>query len=167
MLDVTQILDGTLNPTAGAAVTVTRVSTNVIDWLTGRDMGAGEILGIHVDILQTFTAAGAATLVVNAEVCDTVGGTYLNILSSPVIPVAQLIAGSSIFRYGFPVNQVLNAVAGILKTPGRFFRLAYTVATGPMTAGTLMAYLTPELDRDVYYSYPANYTAATTSGELT
>lgn len=167
MLDVTQILDGTLNPTAGTAVTVTRVSTNVIDWLTGRDMGAGEILGIHVDILQTFTAGGAATLTVDAEVCDTVGGTYLNILTTPAIPVAQLVAGTSIMRYGFPVNQVLNAVAGVLKAPGRFFRLAYTVATGPMTAGTVMAYLTPELDRDVYYSYPANYTAATTSGELT
>lgn len=167
MLDLTQILDGTLGPVAGAAITVTRVSTNVIDWLVARDMGAGEILGIHVDVLQAFTAGGAATLTVNAEVCDTVGGTYLNILSTPIIPVAQLIAGTPIMRYGFPVNQMLNAVAGILKAPGRFFRLNYTVATGPMTAGTVMAYLTPELDRDVYYTYPANYTAATTSGELT
>jgi hypothetical protein len=166
MLDVTQILDGTLGPTAGAAITVTRVSTNVIDWLTGRDMGAGDILGVHVDILQTFTAGGAATLTVDAEVCDTVGGTYLNILTTPAIPVAQLIAGSSIFRYSFPINQVLNAVAGVLKAPGRFFRLNYTVATGPMTAGTVMAYLTPTLDRDVYYTYPSNYTAATAAGEL-
>lgn len=165
MLDVTQILDGTLNPTAGAAITVTRVSTNVIDWLTARDMGAGEILGIHVDILQTFLTL--TSLTVNAEVCDTVGGTYLNILSSPVIPAAQLIAGTSIFRYGFPVNQVLNAVAGLLKAPGRFFRLNYTVIGSAATAGTVMSYLTPELDRDVYYTYPSNYTAATTSGELT
>lgn len=166
MIDLTQVLDGTLNPTAGAAITVTRVSTNVIDWLVGRDMGAGALLGIHVDILQTFTAAGAATLTVDAEVCDTVGGTYLNILTTPAIPVAQLIAGTGIMRYAFPLNQVLNATNGILKAPGRFFRLNYTVATGPMTAGTVFAYLTPVMDRDQYYSYPSNYTAATTAAEV-
>lgn len=157
MLDFTQVLDGTFGPTAGAALTVTRVSTNVLDLLTGRDLGAGAILGLHVDVLQTFTAAGAATLVVDAEVCDTVGGTYLQVLTTPVIPVAQLIAGVSIFRVGLPLNQILNSVAGVLKTPGRFFRLGYTVATGPFTAGTIMAYLNPILDRDTYFSYPGNY----------
>lgn len=157
MLDVTQILDGTLGPTAGAAVTVTRVSTNVIDWLTGRDMGAGAILGIHVDVLQTFTAAGAATLTVDAEVCDTVGGAYLQVLSTPVLPVAQLIAGTPIFRVGVPINQLLNATAGILKAPGRFLRLGYTVATGPFTAGSVFSYINPALDRDTYFSYPGNY----------
>lgn len=166
MLDVTQIFDGTLGPTAGAAVTVTRVSTNVIDWLIGRDMGAGAILGVHCDILQTFTAGGAATLVVDLEVCDTVGGTYLNILTTPALPVAQLIAGTSIFRYGFPINQLLNATAGILKAPGRFCRLNYTVATGPMTAGTVFAYVNPILDRDTFYAYPSNYIAATTAAEV-
>lgn len=157
MLDYTQLFDGTLNPTAGAAVTVTRVSTNVIDWLTGRDMGAGAILGVHCDILQTFTGAGA-TLTVDLEVCDTVGGAYLNILTTPALPVAQLIVGTSIFRYGFPVNQLLNATAGILKAPGRFCRLNYTVATGPFTAGNVFAYVNPMLDRDTYTNYPANYT---------
>lgn len=157
MIDLSQVLDGTLGPTAGAAVTVTRVSTNVIDWLTGRDLGAGAILGIHVDILQTFTAAGAATLTVDAEVCDTVGGAYLQVLSTPALPVAQLIAGVSVFKVGLPVNQLLNSVAGVLKAPGRFLRLGYTVATGPFTAGTLFSYLTPILDRDTYYSYPGNY----------
>lgn len=165
MLDATQIFDGTL-PATGAAITVTRVSTNVIDWLTGRDMGAGAILGVHCDILQTFTAAGAATLTVDLEVCDTVGGTYLNILTTPALPVAQLIAGTSIFRYGFPVNQLLNATAGILKAPGRFCRLNYTVATGPMTAGSVMSYITPAKDRDVFYAYPSNYTAAVTAAEI-
>lgn len=164
MLDVTQILDGTLNPTAGAAITVTRVSTNVIDWLVGRDMGAGGLLGIHVDILQTF--ATLTSLTVNAEVCDTVGGTYLNIMSTPVIPAAQLIAGSSIMRYAFPLNEVLNATAGILKAPGRFFRLNYTVAGSAATAGTVMSYLTPQLDRDAYYTYPSNYSVAVAAGEL-
>lgn len=164
MIDLTQVLDGTLSPTAGAAITASRVSTNVIDWLVGRDMGAGALLGIHVDILQTF--ATLTSLTVDAEVCDTVGGTYLNILTTPAIPAAQLIAGSSIMRYVFPLNQVLNATAGILKAPGRFFRLSYTVAGTNATAGTVFSYLTPVMDRDQYYTYPGNYVAATTAAEV-
>jgi hypothetical protein len=170
MLDITQIFDGTpasgQTPSAGVAITATRVSTNVLDLLTGRDIGSANPLAIHVDVLTTFTAAGAATLQIDYEVCDTVGGTYLSILSSPIIPVAQLVAGTSIFRYPVPVNQVLNAAAGVLKTPGRFVRLNYVVATGPFTAGSVMAYLNPLLDRDQYVSYPANYTAAVAAGEI-
>jgi len=165
MLDATQIFDGTL-PNTGVAITTTRVSTNVLDLLTARDLGAAEYLGIHVDVLATFTSTQSATLTVDFEVCDTAGGSYLSILSSPIIPKAQLIAGTSIFRYALPVNQVLNATAGILKAPGQYVRLNYTVATGPFDTGTVMAYLTPRVDRNAFYSYPKNYTAAVAAGEL-
>jgi len=165
MLDATQIFDGTL-PSTGVAITTTRVSTNVLDLLVARDVGASEPLGIHVDVLATFTSTVSTTLTVDFEVCDTEGGTYLNILSSPVIPKAQLIAGTSIFRYALPVNQVLNAVAGILKAPGRYIRLNYTVATGPFDTGTVFAYLTPRMDRNAFYTYPKNYTAAVAAGEI-
>lgn len=164
MIDANLIFDGTLNPTAGIAITATRVSTNVLDFLTGRDMGADEPLGIHVIVMQTF--ATNTSLTVDLEVCDTVGGAYLNILSSPVIPVAQLVANTEIFRYAFPVNQVLNAVAGVLKTPGRFARLNYTIGGSSATAGKVFAYLNPRPDRNAYTSYPANYVAATAAGEL-
>lgn len=165
VLDATQLFDGTL-PNTGSAITVTRVSTNVLDLLVARDVGASEPLGIHVDVLTTFTSTVSTTLTVDFEVCDTEGGTYLNILSSPIIPKAQLIAGSSIFRYALPVNQVLNATAGILKAPGRYIRLNYVVTTGPFDTGALMAYLTPRMDRNAFYTYPKNYTAATAAGEL-
>lgn len=163
MLDITQIFDGT-PPNTGVAVTATRVSTNVIDWLTGRDMGSSNPLAIHVDILETF--ATLTSLTVSLEVCDTVGGSYLSILSSPVIPVAQLIAGTSIFRYPIPVNEVLNATAGVLKTPGQYMRLRYTVAGSDATLGKVFSYITPLRDRDQNFNYPNNYTAAVAAGEL-
>jgi hypothetical protein len=164
MIDANLIFDGTLNPTTGIAVIATRVSTNVLDFLTGRDMGADEPLGIHVVITETF--ATLTSLTVDLEVCDTVGGSYLNILSSPALPVAQLVANTEIFRYAFPVNQLLNAVAGVLKTPGRFARLAYTVGGSNATAGKVFAYLNPRPDRNAFFTYPKNYTAATAAGEL-
>jgi hypothetical protein len=146
------------------AITAPRVSTNVLDFLTGRDMGADEPLGIHVIVMQTF--ATLTSLTVDLEVCDTVGGSYLNILSSPALPVAQLVANTEIFRYAFPVNQLLNAVAGVLKTPGRFARLNYTVTGSNATAGSVFAYLNPRPDRNAFFTYPRNYVSATAAGEL-
>lgn len=168
MLDATQIFDGTFAGTppvpTGVAITASRVSSNVLDLLTGRDLGVDEPLGIHVLIMASF--ATLTSLTIDLEVCDTVGGSYLNILSSPAIPVAQLVAGTEVFRYALPVNQVLNAVAGVLKTPGQFMRLNYVVTGTNASAGSVFAYLNPRPDRNAFSAYPRNYTAATTSGEL-
>lgn len=165
MIDATLILDGTLNPTTGVAITASRVSSNVIDLLTGRDLGvSGGELGVHVNITQTF--ATLTSLTVDLEVCDTVGGSYLNLISTPALPVAQLVANTEIFRYDVPLNQLLNAVAGVLKTPGRFLRLNYTVTGANATAGAVFAYLAPEADRNQFFTYPKNYTAAVAAGEI-
>src|ERR1700748_2637762 len=107
MIDATQIFDGTFTGTppvpTGVAITASRVSTNVLDLLTGRDLGADEMLGIHVNVTQTF--ATLTSLTIDFEVCSTAGGSYKNILSSPALPVAQLVANTEIFRYALPVNQ--------------------------------------------------------------
>lgn len=161
MIDTSLLLDGTVSGTGvatGVALTTTRVSTNVIDLLVARDMGAGSILSLHVNVMTALT--GGTSLQVDFEVCATAGGSYLALLLSPVIPVAQLIAGAPIFRYDLPLNQVLNATAGILNAPGRFIRLNYTVV-GTFGAGTVFSYITPSLDRNEYYTYPNNYSAQT------
>ncbi len=165
MLDITQMFDGT-PPTTGVAITTTRQSTNVLDMLAVRDVGADEPLGIHVLCMAAFTSTLSATLTVSFEVCDTAGGSYLTLLQTPPIPKAQLIAGEEIFRVALPVNQVLNATAGILAQPGRFIALRYTVATGPMDLGTVMAWINPRPDRNAFYAVPAAYSVAVASGEI-
>jgi len=165
MLDATQIFDGTL-PSTGAAITTTRVSTNIIDLLSARDVGAGDPLGIHVQVITAFTAGGAATLRVALEVGATAGGTFYSIIETPLIPVAQLIAGEQIMRYALPPNEVLNATTGVLNTPGRYLRLNYTVATGPMLTGTIFAYINPRQDRQVFTAYPRGYTSYTDPDQI-
>ena len=157
MLDATQILDGTL-PNTGAAITVTRASTNVLDFLVARDIGAGNALYVNVLGTAAFTAAGAATLTIDLEASAAEGSGYEVLISSGPLAVADLILG---WRYGFviPQNQLSNATAGVLDAPGQYYRLNYTVATGPMTAGSVMAWLSATPDRNAYYSYPRNYTA--------
>jgi hypothetical protein len=160
MIDISQIFDGTFSGTppapVGAAITATRVSTNVLDMLVARDMGAGAILGIHVDVLEAF--ATLTSLIISVEVSAD-DSTFVEILRSPTIPVAQLIIGAPIFRYGMPLNQVLNATAGVLAAPGRYIRLNYTVGGSNATAGEVFSYLNPINDRDQTYTYPRNYTA--------
>lgn len=166
MLDTTYMFDGTLSsagvPT-GVAITTTRVSTNVLDLLAAVDMGAMEQIGIHVEIMAALT--GGTSLQIDAEVSATAGGSYVQILNSPVYPAAQLIAGARIFQYALPVNQLLNATAGVLAKPGRFLRLNYTVV-GTFGAGSVLAFLNPRLDRNEFYVYPGNYTVAVAAGEI-
>ena len=169
MLDATQLFDGTISAAGvctGVAITSTRVSTNVLDLLTGRDIGADEPIGIHVDVTTAFTTTNSATLQIDFEVCDTAGGSYLALTYSPIVPAAQLIVGAPLFRVALPVNQILNATAGVLKTPGRYIRLNYTVGTGVFSAGAVFSYINPRPDRNAYYSYPNNYTAYVATGEI-
>ncbi len=134
--------------------------------LTGRDIGNGDALYINVAVMDDFTAAGAATLVVGYEVCATEGGTYLELVRTPAIAVANLVPGFRVASFVIPPNQANNATAGVLGVPGRFVRLSYTVATGPMTAGSVMAWISARPDRNCYYTYPKNYTVYVAPNEL-
>ncbi len=163
MIDSTQIFDGTL-PNTGIAITTSRASTNVLDLLAARDVGAGEPLGVHVLITETFLTC--TSLTVDLAVCDTDNGTFLKIISSPVYPVAQLIAGVELFRYALPVNQLLNATAGVLKAPGRYVNLTYTIAGSTATAGKVFSYLNPRGDRNEFTVYSPAYTVAIAAGEV-
>lgn len=164
MIDQNLILDGTL-PATGAAITVTRASTNVLDFLTSRDVGNANHLYFTVRVIADFTADGAATMTIAYQTSNTEGSGYVDLVVSPVIAVAQLIPGA---KYGLivPRNQFNNATAGVIAAPGRYGRLNYTVATGPMTGGTVFAYMTAAPDDDCYYTYPRNYTTYVAAGEI-
>lgn len=168
MLDfVYGTFDGTIASTgvpSGVAITATRDSTNVLDLGVARDLGAGAPLGIHVYVTQTFLTLTSLQISFKVSADNS---TYFDILDSPVIPVAQLIASSEkVFRYTWPLNQVLNAAAGILKAPGRYAKLVYTVAGSNATAGAVFSYAGPELDRDAFTGYAINYSVAATAAQL-
>lgn len=165
MLDSTQIFDGTL-PSTGAAITTTRQSTNILDLLVSRDLGADDPIGIHVVTTAAFTSTQSSTLVVSFEVCDTTNGSYLTLLQTPAIPKAQLISGVQLFAVVLPRNQLLNATAGVLAAPGRYIALSYTVASGPFDTGAVMAWISPRADRNTYWTYPRNYTTYVAPGEI-
>lgn len=151
MLDLSLVFDGTFSPSTGVAITTTRASTNVLDMLANRDIGAGAHLELHCVVTTAFTAAGAATLQI-AYQTSADNATFVDIMLSPIYPVANLVLGAAIFRYKVPPFQLLDT-----GTPNRYHRLNYTVATGPMTAGAVIAYMTGMDDRQVTSNYPSGY----------
>lgn len=166
MLDTTYLFDGSMNANGtanGVAITVTRDSTNVLDFLAIRDLGADAKLGIFVDVITGGT--GSTSLQIKAQGAATAGGTYYDMLDSPVYPVAQLIPGAPIFRYGFPLNQELNSTAGVLAAPARFWKLTYTVVG---TDSTLVVFsgVRPINDRKQLFFPAANYSVTIPAGEI-
>lgn len=129
------------------AITATANSTNVVDLgplsggNLGRDIASGEEMYIFAQVGTTFTAGGAATLTPSLVTDDN------SALSSPttlrtydLIAVATLAAGYQLFL-ALPINAAFE----------RYIALTYTVATGPMTAGTITAGLIKGLQQRKLY----------------
>ena len=124
---------------SGQAVTASAVSTNSYD--TGPlslgsnqagDIGRGEELFVAISTLVAAAAAGAAT--VNFEFIqadDAALTTNVETLAQTgPIPKASLAAGAIVLL------QVGRATP---LAPRRYVGVRYTVATGPLTAGTFVA----------------------------
>lgn len=149
------MLDKQLEFSDSQAVTATALSTNVVDTLPGiragltQNLGGPEAAYLVVEVDTTFTAAGAATLDVSLESDSTA-----NLATSPTVH----------FRTGpLALAQLAaKAKAAVIPLPfgayERYLGLRYTVATGPMTAGAISAYIT----RDP--SFWVAYTAAQNPG---
>lgn len=153
MIDAQLVFDGTL-PNTGQAITASAASTNVLDLGVNADRGAGisRNLDIHVQVLENFAAAGAATLQVAFQV-STDNATWKDLLLSPVFAKADLVIGAKVFRVGVPFDGLNNTSI----TGWRYCRLNYTVATGPFTAGKVISYLTAGGDRQSHVAYPIGY----------
>lgn len=124
---------------SGQAVTATAVSTNSIDTNPDsigsnqpNDLGRGEPLEIAISVLTTATAAGAAT--VNFEYVqadDAALTTNVETLGQTgPIGKATLVAGALV-----PIHVPRASPLA----PRRYVGVRYTVATGPLTAGTFVA----------------------------
>lgn len=136
----------TAGSATGQAVTATANSTNCVDLLQARDIGEGKELYVQFTVGTAFTAGGSATLtptvIVTAD--PTSFGTPTTIGTAGTIAVATLVAG-----YTFAVR--LNPQIASLGL--RYLGAIYTVATGPMTAGTITADIVTEIqDGKKYYA---------------
>lgn len=151
MIDSQVVLD----TITGVAITSSRDSTNILDLGVQRDIGVGWEVELHVVCITAFDNGATPTLQASVQVAQTVGGTYYDIVMSPVYTGSSLVAGKHIMRYNLPPLNQLN-YAGTVPSP-RFLKLHYTVASGPFTVGTVAAWLAGHFDRDSFVAYPANY----------
>ncbi len=169
------ILDAAAVLSSSQAITATAVSTGVYDVAglgvgnpatnvfgqvfgtatnEGNDIGGGGPLvspPMIVALVGTaFTAAGAATMIITLQGApDTSNsgtpGTWTDEISTGAMAVANLTAGAAAARFVIPPRVPGQAFQ-------RFYRLNYTIATGPMTAGTMSAFIATGADNGAIYS---------------
>lgn len=130
------------------AITSTRVSTDKYDLgANRRDLGLLEDLYLVVMATEAFTASGSATLTIDLVDDDNASlsspATVLNL--GTTIAKATLVAGYEIFKGRVPIAKITQ----------RYLGLNYTVATGPMTAGKVRAFFTPNVDAQ--FAFPRGY----------
>lgn len=119
------IIDKALQFSNKQAVTVTAVSTDVIDFGQPNPNTGLSDLYCTIGVGTAATAAGAATVTITLQ--DSAdNSTFTDVVSTQAIGKAALTVGAQ-FVLPMPV------------THRRFVRLNYTVATGPLTAGTFSA----------------------------
>lgn len=129
------------------AVTATATSTDIVDLGAARDMGNGEPLELIILVTTSVTAAGAATVTFTLETDDNAGfGSPVVLASSGAIGKAVLTAGTEVLRVKLPLDAE------------RYLRTNYTVATGPLTAGTFTAFLAH--DRQASRAYASGFTVS-------
>lgn len=126
------IIDKELELSSAQAVTVTAASTNVFDFgPQARSESNGGQLFATVRVGTACTASGSATLTIAFQSSIDEGFSSPIIkFSSIAIPKASLTADTEVFKFAIP------------KGMERYGRIYYTVATGPLTAGTLDAFIT-------------------------
>lgn len=137
---------------AAQAVTATAISTNVIDArnsaaLAIKDEGIfGQQCWLNVSVVQAFNTLTSLTITLESD-------STANLATAPVVHFSQnvvlagLTAGASVVRVQIP--------SGDYK---RYIGLRYTVAGSNPSAGSLLAEITLDTQRNV--GYPSGFTVA-------
>lgn len=127
------IIDKQLQLDSGVAITVTAASTNIIDQGAAGNAYGNELYMV-ARVGTAFTAAGAGTLDIQLQTAtDLAFTTPIVLYDSGAIAKTALTANTEVVKVRIP--------------PGakRYIRGYYTVGTGPMTAGTLDLFFTPDV----------------------
>lgn len=136
------ITDANLTFDDGVALTATRVSTNVIDLGMARDIGAtNEPMQVLFQFDALPTASGSATVTVLLETSAD-NSTYVALATSATV-------GKASFTAVDPSGGIRMVLPSITR---KYLRLTYTVATGPLTAGTVSAHLVQVRDTNRTYA---------------
>lgn len=143
------IFDSTNLFSDAQAITASAVSTNVIDLgatdtpkhaanAITRDLGKGRPIDLRIQVVTDFATLTSLVATVQTSV-DEAFSSPVNVLASPAVPVASLVAG-----YVFPIQWVPRG------TLLRYVRLNYTVAGSNATAGAVTAgFVFASEERDV------------------
>lgn len=137
------IFDRTTQYSNGQAFTATAASTNVIDHLAAgipygsstaltRDLGVGPDVPLLIQVTETFTGLTSVQVTYQTSDVENFGSGVDNVVSTAVVPVADLKAG-----YQFSIDQIP------FRARKRHSRLNYTVVgtgtAGKITAGVVAA----------------------------
>ena len=128
------------------AVTVSAPTTDTIDFGANRDVGIGEPMELVVLCTEDVAAAGAATVQFTLQTDDNEAFASPTVLAeTPAISKAALVAGGDLLRIKLPMGVE------------RYLRLAFTVATGPLTAGRFTVFVAH--DRQANRTYASGIAA--------
>lgn len=135
------ITDNALRVSTNQAVTVTAVSTTSIDLAIAREVGSGTPLKFNVAVTATVTAVGAATVDFQAIVADDAGLTSNVVVVGRSEPVgkADLVADVALSGKNAKHSIAVPIDLKLGSKGQRYLGMRYTVATGPLTAGTFTA----------------------------
>lgn len=140
------------------AVTATAVSTDSIDLLNARDIGQGTATHANVVAITSVTAVGAATVTIDVIVADDAALTsnVVVLCSSRAYTKTELtVVGGTGTQRTQPISVLLPP--NLHSLGKRYLGVRYTIANGPLTAGTFNAWFGPNHFGDALKFYPAGY----------
>lgn len=141
---VTVTGDSSIIDLTGAGVGVAPAMTNGTGNSIGVDLGAGDgaaLPSVNVVVGTTFTGTGNTTLTISLKAApqtsatDYSQGTYTTLASTQAFAVPPV---SSSLTAGTVINLPIPPLAPGQAMP-RYYKLTYTVANGPLTAGKVSA----------------------------
>lgn len=139
------IIDNLLLFSSAQAITATAASTNVLDMLNARDMGAADPdIQVAIYVITAFATTNAGTLTIQVQ-GSTDNVTFTTYAESRAYTSGDMAAGNKLLPIELPARSSADALP-------RYYRLNYVVANA-FTGGAVSAMLV--LDRQGDYAYPA------------